>query len=43
MLIAVVIDETPGTGTTLIFCFIHSLISDRPGSDNIGVPASEIR
>ena len=43
MLKAVVIEETPGTGTVLIPNFIHSLINSLPGSDNVGVPASDIK
>ena len=43
MLIDVVIDETPGMGTTLILFSIHLFKINRPGSDNIGVPASDIK
>ena len=43
MLIADVIDETPGIGITSILFSKHSFIKVRPGSDNKGVPASEIK
>ena len=43
MLVAVVIAETPGTGNILRFFLIHSLKRTKPGSDKIGVPASEIK
>ena len=36
-------EEAPGIGIILISLFIHSLISTRPGSEILGVPASEIR
>ena len=40
---AEVIDDAPGIGTILILFFIHSFTSNLPGSDNKGVPASEIK
>ena len=43
MLIAEVIEETPGIGTICIEYFKHSLINILPGSDNKGVPASDIK
>ena len=42
LLLAVVIADTPGIGNTLIFFLMHSLMRIRPGSDKVGVPASEI-
>ncbi len=34
--------ETPGIGKILIFSLIHSFKSIKPGSDRMGVPASEM-
>ena len=42
MLTAAVTAEGPGTGKTNRFSFIHILISIMPGSEILGVPASEI-
>ena len=38
-----VTDDGPGIGVTLISLSTHDLTSKRPGSDKVGVPASEIR
>ena len=35
--------EAPGKGITSIFFFRHSFISIEPGSDIVGVPASDIK
>jgi len=39
----VVIADGPGSGIILIFSFKHSLISIAPGSEILGVPASDIK
>ena len=36
------IEETPGIGIVFILFLIHKFINNLPGSDNRGVPASEI-
>ena len=41
--IAAVTDETPGIGVTFNLFFIHSFRIIFPGSEIIGVPASDIR
>ena len=38
----VIIDEAPGIGVTGILLVIHSLTNILPGSEIVGVPASEI-
>ena len=43
MLIAEVIEDTPGIGITSIPLPTHWFTSKRPGSDNKGVPASDIK
>ena len=35
--------EAPGRGTIFILFFIHSLINIAPGSEILGVPASDIK
>ena len=39
---AVVTADAPGIGTIFILLFIHSFTKIFPGSDIVGVPASEI-
>ena len=43
MLIAEIIDETPGIGIISIRFDIHSFTKCLPGSDSKGVPASETK
>ena len=40
--IAVVTADTPGIGNIFILFLIHSFIKIKPGSEIVGVPASEI-
>ena len=40
---AAITDEGPGIGLTVISLAIHSFTKIAPGSDTLGVPASEIR
>ena len=42
MEIAVVTADAPGRGIISILFFIHSLINIAPGSEIVGVPASDI-
>ena len=40
---AAVVADGPGIGTKFIFSFIHSLTKIFPGSEILGVPASDIK